>query len=128
MKKSKTTISSVSNMRIWISSILRLGVALSALLIVTGGVLFLIQHPREFISFKNFIGQPVRLRHFETIFKEACQLRSRSVIQLGILVLIATPVIRVIFSLIEFLINRDWVFVAITAFVLLILFYSIMGL
>jgi len=51
--------------------------------------------------------------------------RGRDIIQLGLLVLIATPVARVIFSLIGFLIEKDWIYVAITAVVLIILSVSL---
>jgi uncharacterized membrane protein len=114
-------------MRIWISLILRLGVILSSALILTGGVLFLIQHPNEIPSFKTFSGQPDRLKHIGIIFNEALQLRSRSVIQAGVLVLLSTPLLRVIFSFIEFLIHKDWIFVVITAIVLFVLLYSLSG-
>lgn len=114
-------------MRVWISMILRLGVITSALLILTGGILFLIQHPNENPTFKVFSGQPDRLKHIKSIFSQAIQLKSRSVIQAGILVLIATPVLRVFFSLIEFLIHKDWIFVLITTIVLSGLFYSLFG-
>mgnify|MGYP003822555965 CR=1 FL=1 len=115
------------DMRIWISLILRLGVLLSSVLIVTGGILFLIQHPNEVPSFRTFSGQPERLKHIGTVFKGVLQLRSRSVIQSGVIVLLSTPLLRVIFSFIEFLIHKDWIFVVITAIVLSGLFYSLLG-
>jgi uncharacterized membrane protein len=115
----------VRDMRIWISRILRVGVLISAVLILTGGMLYLFQHPDEILSFKKFSSQPDRLRHIEIIFMEALQLRSRSVIQLGILVLLATPLLRVIFSFIEFLINKDWIYVVITGIVIGTLCYSL---
>ena len=43
----------------------------------------------------------------------------------GLLILIATPVARVVFSLVAFALERDRVYVAITAIVLLALLYSI---
>ncbi len=56
------------------------------------------------------------------ILKEALNFKGRDIIQLGLLVLIATPVARVIFSLIGFLFEKDWIYVAITFIVLIILF------
>lgn len=112
---------------IWISRILRIGVLTSAAVIIIGGILFAIQHPDAVFSFKSFAGEPARLRQVDVIIREAFQLRSRSVIQLGILILIATPVLRVIFSLIEFLIHKDWIFVLISAIVISTLFYSLFG-
>jgi uncharacterized membrane protein len=115
----------VRDMRIWISRILRLGVLIAAILIISGGILYLFQHPREMLSFKKFSSEPDHLRQIDLIFKEALQFRSRSVIQLGILVLLATPLLRVIFSFIEFLINKDWIYVVITGIVVGTLCYSL---
>ena len=110
---------------VWISRILRVGVFTSASIIIIGGILFAIQHPDAVFSFKSFAGEPARLREVNSIISEAFQFRSRSVIQLGILILIATPVLRVIFSFFEFLIHKDWIFVIITAIVITTLFYSL---
>jgi uncharacterized membrane protein len=115
------------DMRLWISLILRTGVLTSAVLLMAGAILFAIQHPDAVFNFKSFTGEPDRLRNVEIIFREAFQFRSRSVLQLGILILIATPVLRVIFSFIDFLIHKDWIFVLITAIVVTTLFYSLFG-
>ena len=115
------------DMRIWISLILRTGVLVSALLLLAGGILFAFQHPGAVFSFKSFTGEPERLREAGSVFREALQFKSRSVIQMGILILIATPVLRVIFSFIEFLLHKDWIFVLITAVVITTLFYSLFG-
>ena len=106
-------------------TLLRVGVLSSAFLVVCGGILFFIQHPNEMFDFTTFKGEPARFRQVHLIVKEALNFRGRDVIQLGILMLIATPVARVIFSLIGFLIEKDWIYVTITAVVLLILSLSL---
>jgi uncharacterized membrane protein len=115
------------DMRRWISIILRTGVLASASILLIGGILFVFQHPDAVFSFKSFAGEPERLREVGAVCKEALQFKSRPVIQLGILILIATPVLRVIFSFIEFLLHKDWIFVLITAVVISTLFYSLFG-
>lgn len=115
------------DMRIWISLILRVGVLVSAALLLTGGILFMFQHPDAVFSFKSFDGEPERLRVLSSVFREALQFKSRAVIQVGVIILISTPVLRVIFSFIEFLFHRDWTFVLITAIVISTLFYSLFG-
>ena len=112
-------------MRIIMGFLLRVGVLSSAFLVVLGGILFFIQHPSETFNYSVFKGEPARLKHVQNIFIEAFEFKSRAVIQLGLILLIATPVARVLFSLIGFLIERDWIYVAITFLVLSILFYSI---
>ena len=54
-------------------------------------------------------------------------MNGRAIIQLGLLLLIATPVARVLFSAIAFAIERDYMYVVITLIVLAILLYSLFG-
>ncbi len=112
-------------MRLIMGHLLRVGVVIAAVLVVFGGILFFIQHPSETFNFTHFKGEPERLKHISIILREAFELRSRAVIQLGLIILIATPVARVLFSLTGFLIEKDWIYVLITLLVLSILFYSI---
>lgn len=106
-------------------TLLRVGVIAAAIIAVFGGILFFIQHPQEIIDYTIFKGEPSRLRHVHIIIKESLILKSRAVIQLGLLLLIATPVARVFFSLWGFLLEKDWIYVTITLLVLLILFISL---
>jgi len=112
-------------MRDIMGSLLRYGVLTAAILVLIGGVLFFIQHPGEIFDYSTFKGEPPRFRQVHLIVQEALNFRGRDVIQLGLLVLIATPVARVIFSLVGFLLERDWVYVVITFIVLIILFTSL---
>jgi len=116
-----------ARMRNIMGSLLRVGVLAAAFLVVLGGVLFFLQHPKEVFDYTTFKGEPAKFRQVHLIVKEAMNLRGRDIIQLGLLVLIATPVARVIFSLIGFLIEKDWIYVSITAIVLMILFVSLLS-
>lgn len=105
--------------------LLRVGVLAAAFLVVLGGILFFMQHPKEIFNYSTFKGEPAKFRQVHLIVREALNFRGRDIIQLGLLVLIATPVARVIFSLIGFLIEKDWIYVAITSTVLIILSISL---
>jgi uncharacterized membrane protein len=59
------------------------------------------------------------------IVQQASDLRGRGLIQLGLLLLIATPVARVIFSVFAFARQRDATYVLITLIVLAVLVYSL---
>jgi uncharacterized membrane protein len=65
------------------------------------------------------------LRHVSDIFRKALSLDPRGLIQLGILLLIATPIVRVAFTVFAFAYQRDWTYVAVTLIVLGLLIYSI---
>ncbi len=112
-------------MRSVMGSLLRVGVVSSALIVLFGGILFFYQHPGETFDFAIFRDEPARLKHIHTIIKETFELKSRAVIQTGILLLIATPLARVLFSLLGFLAGKDWTYVAITFIVLTILALSL---
>ena len=77
--------------------------------------------------FDVFRGEPKALRGVSSIVSGAAHLDARSVIMLGLLVLVATPILRVVFSVITFLVERDTVFVAVTLFVFSVLLFSIVG-
>jgi len=108
-----------------IGQLLRVGVTLSAVIVFGGGVYYLFQHQGPAQNFHVFRGEPENLRYFSGIFDFAVALHSRGFIQLGLLVLLATPVARVAFSVIGFASERDWLYVAITLGVLALLVYGL---
>ena len=110
-----------------VGNLLRIGVTLSALIILAGGMIFLVRHGTEPASYRIFRGEPSDLRHVRGIVRTALALRGRGIIQLGLLLLIATPIARVAFSLFGFAEEKDWMYMAFTAIVLIILLYSLVG-
>src|ERR1700726_4769217 len=107
--------------------LLRSGVVLAAVIVLVGGVLYLSRHRLPATNYRVFQGEPVELRTISGIFHEASALQGRGLIQLGLLVLIATPVARVAFSFFAFLYERDWTYVFVTLLVLGLLVYSLLG-
>jgi uncharacterized membrane protein len=108
-----------------IGTLLRVGVVASAVLVSAGGVIYLIRHGREVPDYSVFHGQPPEFIRLGPIVAGALQGRGRHIVQCGLLVLMATPIARVCFSVAAFAIQRDWVYVAITLLVLAILLYSL---
>lgn len=110
-----------------VSVLLRAGVLIAAAVVLGGGIYFLCRHGAEPVNYRNFAGQPSIDRHIIEIVEGAFSARPRSVIQLGILLLIATPIARVVLCLIGFTIERDRKFIIVTAIVLAVLLYSLIG-
>jgi len=110
---------------IMIGVLLRVGVILAALLVIGGGALYLTRHGHQIASYRTFHGEPPDLERIPGIFHAATTGRAQGIIQLGLLVLIATPVARVLFSAIAFLKERDFMYVVITLLVLGVLLYSL---
>ncbi|MFZ3199674.1 MAG: DUF1634 domain-containing protein [Candidatus Acidiferrales bacterium] len=109
-----------------IGQLLRIGVSLSAAVVLAGGVLYLIKSRGTTAErLRVFTGEPDTLRHISGIVRFALQWHSRGLIQLGLLILIATPVARVAFSVLGFAGERDWLYTKITLAVLAILLYGL---
>jgi uncharacterized membrane protein len=107
--------------------LLRTGVILAAAFVLAGGAVFLARHPEPVTNYRVFQGEPEVLRTVSGIFHEALALHGRGLIQLGLLILIATPIARVAFSVVAFLYQRDWTYVLVTLIVLGLLLYSLLG-
>lgn len=110
-----------------IGALLRTGVTLAAAFVLFGGVVYLVRHHTPATNYAVFQSEPDEFRSLRGIFHEALAFSGRGLIQFGLLVLIATPVARVAFSIFAFLYERDWTYVLITAIVLALLLYSLLG-
>lgn len=110
-----------------IGNLLRAGVIVASLIVLIGGGLYLTRHGTEAPNYHIFHGEPSDLRNVMGIMKDLATFSSRGVIQFGLLVLIATPVMRVFFTVISFLIQRDRVYVGVTLIVLAVLIFSLAG-
>ena len=103
------------------------GVIISGALILFGGVYYLTQFGFSKPEFHTFNGEPSGLRSIKQIFYGFIHFDSLSIIQMGLLLLIATPVSRVLFAVIAFLFEKDYLYVIISLIVLAILTYSILN-
>ena len=107
--------------------LLRSGVLLSAVVVAFGAILFLVHHGMQQPHFSLFQGQPPELRTVGAIAVAAFRLDALAVIQFGLILLIATPIARVVFSLVGFTVERDWMYVGVTAVVLALLLFGLLG-
>ena len=110
-----------------LGNLLRFGVLLSALVVSIGGAIYLIRYGHEPVDFRVFRGEPADLRSIRGIIRDASELRGQGIIQLGLLLLIATPVARVAFSIFGFAEERDSMYVAFTSIVFSVLLYGLFG-
>lgn len=110
-----------------IGSLLRWGVMVAALIVITGGMLYLLHAPaNEATSFSHFHGESAGLQHIGSIFARAFHGEPAAMIQAGILVLIATPIARVLLAATSFARAKDWIYVAISGTVLGLLLWSLL--
>ena len=110
-----------------VGQLLRFGVTSAATIVVAGAAIYLVRHGFQPASYRVFRGEPSDLREWHGIIREAMHARGRGIMQLGLLVLLLTPVARVVFAAFAFAMERDWFYVAVSAFVFLVLLYSMAG-
>jgi uncharacterized membrane protein len=72
-------------------------------------------------NFRLFRGESSTLRSVTAAIEGARSLDARGIVQLGLVLLIATPVARVALTLVAFVLQKDRLYVALTAIVLVLL-------
>jgi uncharacterized membrane protein len=102
-------------------------VVVASATILVGGTIYLVRHGAAQPDYRVFHGEPTDLRNLTGIAQDALSFSGRGIIQLGLLLLIAIPLARVVFSIVAFTIQRDRIYVIVTLIVLAILLYSLVG-
>ena len=100
---------------------------MAASVVFAGGVWYLAQFGMRSPDYHTFRGEPQDLRSVAGVWKGVLRRQPRSVIQFGLLLLIATPIARVAFSVIAFAVQRDRLYLALTLVVLAVLIWSVSG-
>lgn len=112
---------------LWISIVLRGGVTAAAVVVLFGAILYFPGHASEHMDFTHFQAVAAGLDSVHGVIAGVFSGNSQAIIQLGLLLLVATPVARVALSLIGFVTERDWLYVTITLIVLGVLIASLFG-
>ena len=110
-----------------IGVILQTGVIAAGLVVTFGGIMYLVRYGAVTAGYGVFQPDRGQLHSLGPVIRGALHADGRSIIQLGLLLLIATPVVRVAFSIFAFWVQRDRTYVCITCAVLAILLYSLFG-
>jgi uncharacterized membrane protein len=115
-----------------IATLLRMGVLAAAVLVALGGVLAM-RHPgAPVLSYTHFEKPGMQpsgahaLTSITGVFRNLADPSGASIIELGLLVLIATPIARVLFAVLGFARERDYLYVVISLLVLGILVVSLL--
>jgi uncharacterized membrane protein len=116
-----------TDMQVVIGWVLRIGVIVSISIVLFGGIIFLYRHGHEVVDHRKFTGIPDFIQTFGGIIHGIFTFRGQAIIQFGIILLIATPILRVIFSTIGFVLERDKLYVFISLLVLFIIFISMIS-
>lgn len=105
---------------------LRYGVIISCLIVFVGGVIYLGQSGQlQLPAYHHFIGTKAGYTSFGEILKGVIGVSPKGIIQFGVVILIATPIFRIAFSLIGFVLEKDKMYILITTIVLTVMMASI---
>lgn len=118
----------VHKVELLISNLLRIGVVSSLIVVVLGLVISFVHH-------SAFLNSPAELQRvissdhptwhsISELSSGLADFRGEAIIMAGLLMLIATPVLRVAVGIVAFVVERDLVFVIVTSFVLAMLILS----
>ncbi len=124
-------LSTQHDIDLMIGKLLRAGVITASVITILGGIIYLYQNHGTMPDYKAipghhdlFEGASLYLREISTILPQVFRLDGAAIVQLGLIVLIATPILRVLFSLVSFIIEKDKLYIGITLIVLSIIFIN----
>ncbi len=105
--------------------LLRTGVLICCVVMVAGAVLYLRQDGALQASYKQFRGEPEALESISGVLAEVRRGSARGIIQLCAIMMIATPVFRVVSAVAGFARMKDGRFTAISLIVLTLLAFGL---
>jgi uncharacterized membrane protein len=106
--------------------LLQVGVLLAASVVLAGGVMLVRTHAGERVDYRSFIARPLQLRHPAALLRGIAAGDAAAIVQLGILLLVATPIGRVAFAVVAFALERDRLYVAVSLTVLAVLLFGML--
>ncbi len=110
-----------------IGVLLRVGVSMSAALVFAAGIAYLWQNHAVRVSYQQFHGETAELTSVAGVVRGAANLDTLALMQLGLLILIATPVARVLFAAFAFALEHDWLYVIVSLIVFGVLLATLTG-
>jgi uncharacterized membrane protein len=115
------------DMQALLGQVLRAGTVISISIVFIGGVFYMYRHGHTVADYRVFKGIPDFVQHPEGIFNGIFALKGQAIIQFGIILLIATPIFRVVFSAVGFVLEKDYMYLGISLLVLFIIFMSMLS-
>jgi uncharacterized membrane protein len=112
---------------LFIGNLLRVCVLLTIAIVLLGAAIFLPGAFNTRPTYSKFLSETATFRSVPAIIAAAFAGDGRAIIQSGMLLLILTPILRVAFSVIAFLYEKDYLYVVITILVLGLLMFSLAG-
>lgn len=113
------------DMQLIMGNLLRAGVVLSMTVVFIGGVIYLMGYGKLQADYREFVMDEAGFFSLASIWAGMLEMNGKAIIQLGILLLIFTPISRVILAVFSFLLERDYLYVLIGLMILSIILFSL---
>lgn len=110
-----------------LGNLLRIGVIISMVIVLIGGALYLVEYRGTSVNYGMFTPETSAYSSIGPIIEGVGTLHGGAIIQFGVLLLIFTPIMRIVFSVISFIIERDYMYVIIGLIVLAVIGLSLGG-
>jgi uncharacterized membrane protein len=108
-----------------IGRLLQTGVLLAAAVVAAGGALYLVRHHFDHANYRHFVAAGPAIQTLPGIIQSAEHVNSEGLMQLGLVLLILTPVARVVMAVVGFLMEKDRLYTVVSLIVLLVLAFSL---
>jgi uncharacterized membrane protein len=115
------------DMQLLLGQVLRAGTVISISVVFFGGVIYMLRHGHTIADYRVFKSLPDFVNHPSGLLYGIVNFKGQAIIQFGIVLLIATPILRVVFSAIGFVLEKDYLYLAISLLVLSIIFMSMLS-
>lgn len=113
------------DIQVIIGTLLRVGVISSMTVVFLGGMIYLMGNMSSAVNYADFDPDKTGLSSIDVVLRRVGRMEGTAIIQFGVLLLIFTPILRVVFSVFSFLIERDYLYVLIGSFVLCVILFSL---
>jgi uncharacterized membrane protein len=113
------------DVQVILGTLLRVGVISSMTVVFIGGIVYLLSNHSILVNYKEFDAGKSGMSSIISVYRGVLAGEGMAIIQFGTLLLIFTPVARVVFSIFSFLIERDYLYVAIGLLVLVVILISL---
>ena len=113
------------DVQVILRTLLRVGVISSMTVVFIGGIVYLLSNHSNLVNYREFDAGKSGMSSIISVYRGVLAGEGMAIIQFGTLLLIFTPVARVVFSVFSFLIERDYLYVAIGLLVLVVILISL---
>lgn len=113
------------DVQVILGTLLRVGVIVSTAVVLLGGMIFLVKQSNHVVSYAQFKPEQSKFSSVAEILRGLKSFDGLAIIQFGVLLLIFTPIARVVFSIFSFLMEKDYMYVLIGIIVLCVIITSL---